>query len=174
MLKKFLIVLAVAVALFVAFVASRPSAYRIARSAVVPAPPSAVYPKVADLQAWEAWSPWAKLDPTMKTDYSGAPGAVGSSYHWVGNDKVGEGRMTVKEIVPDRLVRIELRFIKPWEQVATTEFSFAPEGTGTKVTWAMRGENDFVGKLFAVFWSMDKAIGPDFEKGLASLSQQVR
>ena len=37
----------------------------------------------------------------------------------------------------------------------------------------MSGEHDFVGKLFAVFMDMDKMVGPDFEKGLESLKEQV-
>ncbi|MEI7705809.1 MAG: SRPBCC family protein [Deltaproteobacteria bacterium] len=173
MFKKIVLVLVVVVLLFGIYVATRPTRWRVERSAVLPAASSVLYPKVADFQAWDAWSPWAKLDPGMKVDFSGTPGTVGSTYHWVGNDKVGEGRMTILELIPDRLVRIKLHFVKPWEQVSTTEFSFVPEGAGTKVTWAMSGENDLVGKAFAVFLDMDKVIGPDFEKGLAKLKAET-
>lgn len=169
MLKKILLVLAVVLGLFAAFVATRPSQYRITRSAVVPAPAAAVFPRVADFRAWEGWSPWAKLDPAMKTDYLGTPGTVGSSYHWKGNDKVGEGRMTVTGLTPDRQIQIKLEFLKPWEQTSLTTFDFAPDSGGTRVTWTMSGDNDWVGKLFALFMDMDKMVGPDFEKGLASL-----
>jgi uncharacterized protein YndB with AHSA1/START domain len=171
MLKKILIVLLAVVFLFAGFVGTRPSQYRIERSVTVQAPASAVYPKVADFKGWDAWSPWAKLDPAMKVDFTGTPGTVGSSYHWVGNDKVGEGRMTILEVVPDRLLRIKLQFMKPWEQETTTVFGFTPDGAGTKVSWTMTGQHDFVGKLFAVFWDMDKAVGTDFEKGLAKLRE---
>jgi hypothetical protein len=171
MLKKILAVVVAVLLVFTGFVATRPSQYRIYRSRVVQAAPAVLYAKVADFKAWDAWSPWAKLDPSMKVDFTGAPGAVGSSYHWVGNDKVGEGRMTILEAVPDRMLKIKLAFIKPWEQVTTTTFGFTPDGTGTKVAWTMTGEHDFVGKLFAVFWDMDKAVGTDFEKGLAKLDE---
>jgi hypothetical protein len=174
MLKKILIVLAVAVVLAVAYVASRPSTFVVTRSTVVPAPVTAIFPRVVDFKAWDAWSPWAKLDPAMKVDFTGAPGTVGHSYHWVGNDKVGEGRMTITEVVPDRLARIKLEFIKPWAQVSTTDFGFVPDGTGTKVTWTMRGDQDLVGKAFSVFWDIDKAVGPDFEKGLAKLREVAK
>lgn len=39
----------------------------------------------------------------------------------------------------------------------------------TEVTWAMAGDSNFVAKVFGVFMNMDKAIGGDFERGLASL-----
>ena len=37
------------------------------------------------------------------------------------------------------------------------------------MTWAMQGENRFVGKLISVFMSMDRMIGDQFETGLANL-----
>ncbi len=81
--------------------------------------------------------------------------------------------MTVKGLTPDRQVVIELQFLKPWEQTSLTTFDLAPDPAGTKVTWSMTGEHDFIGKLFAVFMDMDKMVGPDFEKGLTSLKEQT-
>jgi hypothetical protein len=69
----------------------------------------------------------------------------------------------------DRALAIRLEFIKPWAQVNATTFELSPEGGGTRVTWTMTGDLDFVGKLFAVFMNMDRVIGTDFEKGLARL-----
>jgi len=174
MLKKIVVILLVLVFAFGGFVAYRPSIYRVERSAVVRAPAAEVYSRVADLTKWEGWSPWAKLDPAMKLDYSGTPGTVGSTYHWKGNDKVGEGRMTVKGLTPDRQVVIELQFLKPWEQTSLTTFDLAPDPAGTKVTWSMTGQHDFIGKLFAVFMDMDGMVGPDFEKGLTALKERAR
>jgi hypothetical protein len=37
----------------------------------------------------------------------------------------------------------------------------------------MTGERDFIGKLFGLFMDMDKMVGPDFEKGLKTLKEQV-
>lgn len=172
MLKKILLAAAVVVAVFAVFVATRPSTYQVERSIVVNAPPDQVFARAVDLRKWATWSPWAKLDPQMNVEYSGPDSGVGSSYHWKGNDKVGEGRMTISGVTPDRLVQIKLEFLKPWEQTSLTEFRFAPEGSGTRVTWTMSGTHDFVGKLFAVFMDMDKMVGPDFEKGLAALKAQ--
>ena len=45
----------------------------------------------------------------------------------------------------------------------------APAATGTRVTWTMDGENNFMGKAFSLVSNMDKMIGSDFERGLASL-----
>ena len=169
MAKKILLVLVAIVAAFALFVATRPANYRVSRSISVAAPPSAVYAQVADFHRWDAWSPWAKLDPAMKTTFSGPVAAPGSSYHWVGNDKVGEGQMTIVEAKPAERVGIRLEFIKPFAGTSSTEFVFAPSGGATRTTWTMEGSHNFVGKAFAVFNDMDKMIGADFEKGLSQL-----
>jgi len=173
MLKKVLLVVAALVLVLVAVVATRPGEFRVERSVVVAAPPERVYAQIADFHAWPGWSPWAKLDPAMKADYSGADGQVGAAYHWVGNDKVGEGRMTITELSPPRRLTIRLEFLKPFEATNQTVFDLTPEQGGTRVAWIMSGQNGAVGKLFALFMDMDKTVGGDFERGLAALKAQA-
>lgn len=174
MLKKILLAIVVLVALAVAGVGAaalrQPDTYKVERSATMAVPPEAVYQQVADFKAWDRWSPWAKLDPAMKTEFGGTPGAPGATYAWVGNDKVGEGRMTITEVAPPSRIAIKLEFIKPMASVADTAFTLAPQGAGTRVTWTMAGKNEFLGKVMCVFMDMDKMIGKDFEKGLAQLA----
>ena len=66
-----------------------------------------------DFHKWEAWNPWAKLDPAMKQTYEGAPAGSGAIYAWAGNSQVGEGRMALAESRPDELIRINMEFLKP-------------------------------------------------------------
>ena len=171
MIKKILGVVFLAVVLFLAYVAMQPGRYRVERSVVVAAPAETVYEAVADLRRWGEWSPWEKLDPGMKKEFAGTPAAPGSTYHWAGNDKVGEGRMTLVEASAPSRVAYKLEFLKPWESTSTTEFTFAPDGGGTRVSWSMLGEIGFVEKLFGVFMDMNAMIGKDFEQGLGSLKQ---
>jgi len=125
---------------------------------------------VNDFHKWENWSPWAKLDPTMTQTYDGSAAGVGAGYAWKGNSKAGQGRMTITDGAPDRLIRIDLEFLKPIKATNLTEFAFAQEGGGTKVTWTMTGRNGFVGKLLL---NLDKMVGKDFKKGLASMKGVV-
>ena len=91
-------------------------------------------------------------------------------FKWSGNDKIGEGTMTLTESRPSDLVRIDVAFVKPFEGGNTTEFTFKPEGDGTTVTWSMFGRNDnFIAKAMCVFVSMDKMLGGEMEKGLANI-----
>lgn len=158
------------VAVFCVIVAMQPSEFQVQRSLSMQAPPDVVFGEVQDFHKWPRWSPWEKLDPGMKKEFQGPSAGVGSSYHWVGNDQVGEGRMTITRAdVPSR-IEIDLVFIEPWAAKNPTTFTFEPEGTGTRVTWSMRGKNDFMGKAFSLVMDMDQLIGADFDKGLAALS----
>lgn len=172
MRKKILIALVVLVCLVAAFaliVALQPAEYRVARAATISAPPATVFAQVNDFHKWEAWSPWAKLDLAAKNTFEGPSSGTGSVFIWSGNDKVGEGRMTITESHPDDLIRINLEFIKPFESKCITEFAFKPQGDQTAVTWTMSGRNNFVGKAFCMFMNMDKTVGGEFETGLASM-----
>ena len=169
MLKKILIVLVAVVAVFAVVVALQPSEYRISRSATVAALAPDVFAQVNDFHNWEAWSPWAKLDPAAKTTFEGPAAGQGAVFAWSGNDKVGEGRMTLTESRPAELVKIRIDFVKPFAGTSTSEFNFKPAGNQTAVTWAMSGQRNFLEKAMCLFVSMDKMLGGEFEKGLAQM-----
>jgi hypothetical protein len=134
------------------------------------APAQVVYEQINDLKKWEAWSPWAEMDPNQKRDLSGPESGTGAVLHWTGNDQVGEGRMTITDSRPNELIQIKLEFLKPWQAVNTSDFEFKSNSDkSTEVTWTMTGQRNFFMKLFCLFKNMDKMVGGDFEKGLAKL-----
>lgn len=169
-----LIGLAVVLILFAIIVALQPAAFRVVRSAAIGAPPARVFEEVNDLHNWEAWSPWAKIDPACKMTYDGPPAGNGTSMAWVGNANVGAGRMTITDSRQGESIRIRLDFEKPFKGTNTAEFTFVPKGDQTQVTWSMWGEKNFITKAIGLFVSMDKMIGGQFEKGLAQLDAVAR
>ena len=173
MLIKVLIGGAGVILALAAVVASRPSEYRVARKATINAPPAAVFAHVNDFHKWNAWNPWAKIDPAMKQTFEGAPTGVGAVQTWAGNREVGEGRMTIIESRPSDLIRIRLDFAKPFRATSTAQFSFRPDGDRTIVTWSMEGQQNFMAKAIHMVMDMDKMIGGNFEKGLADMKSAV-
>jgi hypothetical protein len=171
MLQKILIAVGALIAVFLGVVATRSDAFHIERSETVAAPPDVVRAQVDDFHAWGSWSPWEKLDPNMQHSYEGPDHGVGSVTSWEGNDKVGKGRMTIESETAEK-VEIKLEFMAPMEQTSKATFTFVPEGTGTKVTWAMDGNNNFMGKAFSMVMDMDKMVGGDFERGLSQLKSR--
>ncbi len=126
-----------------------------------------------DFHNWEAWSPWAKLDPNVKNIFEGPTAGTGAIFNWSGNNKVGEGRMEITESHPNELIRIRLEFQKPFQATNITEFTFRPEGEQTRVTWDMSGRKNLFLRSFGLFLNMDKLVGRDFDKGLANLKTVV-
>lgn len=177
MLKKILIsvplVLLLLVGGFAAVVAMQPSEYKITRSTEMAAPPEKVFEQVHDFHNWDAWSPWARLDPNAKNSFDGPTAGKGAKFGWSGNDEIGEGHMTILESRPAELISIDLVFVRPMQDSALTEFTFHPSGDQTNVTWTMSGQHTFMSKAFCMFMNMDKMLGGDFEKGLASMKKIV-
>ena len=173
MLNQVLLLLAIALTIFFAYVAARPAAFSISRTAVIPAPPANVFALVNDFRQWDRWSPWAKLDPNSKATFDGAASGVGAKFAWSGNNKVGAGNMAITESRPHELIKLDLNFTRPMTASNVTVFTFQPAGNGTRVTWTMAGNNNFVGKLFNVFVNCDKMVGGQFEQGFANMAAVV-
>jgi len=173
MLKKVLLALAIALMIVGLVIQFQPNSYSVERSISIAAPATAVFPLVNDFHQWGEWSPWEKLDPAMKRTYSGPPSGTGSVYQWSGNSQAGEGRMTIADSQSPSTVGINLEFIKPFPASSVTTFHLQPEGSGTRVNWNMTGASNFMTKAMGLFSSMDKMIGPDFEKGLAQLKARA-
>ena len=138
MLKKILIALAAIVLIFVVVVALQPSEFQMDRSTTIAAPQADVFAQVNDFHKWEAWSPWAKLDPAAKIAFEGPPEGEGTVMTWSGNSEVGEGKMTLTESRPNELVKTRVDMVKPFKGTSTSEFIFKPEGDRTAVTGAWR------------------------------------
>jgi hypothetical protein len=171
MIKKILLTLVAIIAIILVIAAFQPAQFRVTRSATIAAPAAVIFPEVNDFHRWPDWSPWEKLDPTMKRTLEGPAAGVGAVYAWEGNSDVGSGKMTITESKPAEVIRIKLEFFKPMPGLCPTEFTFKPEGAGTNVTWTMTGDKNYISKVVCLFMSMDKMVGGDFEKGLASLKQ---
>lgn len=150
------------------------STYEVRRSAVIPAAPDDIFPLVNNFHEWAAWSPWEKVDPGMSRRYFGPESGVGAGYEWSGNRKAGSGTMEIVESIPASSIMIRLQFTRPFKALNPTTFTFVPVSGGTEVTWLMTGENKgAAAKLFSLFLNMDKLVGADFDKGLASLASAV-
>jgi len=169
MLKKILGVVVALVAVLLVAIAMQPSEFSVERSETYDAPPAEVFAQINDFHLWQAWSPWAKMDPNAKNTYEGPSSGTGAIFRWAGDANVGEGNMTITESKPNELIVIRLEFIKPMAGVNTTEFTLTPAADKTVLKWKMYGPQNFVGKAFHLFMDMDKMVGTSFEQGLASI-----
>ncbi len=169
MLTALAIIALIVVAAVLGYAATRPDTFRIQRTASIQAPAEKIFALINDFRNWRVWSPWEKMDPTLKRTFEGPPNGPGARYEWEGNKKVGKGRMEIMDAPPPHRIEIKLDFLRPFEAHNIVEFTLAPQGSATNVTWAMHGPNLFVGKVMGLFFNMDRLVGKDFEAGLANL-----
>lgn len=141
--------------------------FSLARGTHIAADPTRIHALLDDLREWQRWSPWEGVDPDLHREYSGSATGAGSRYRWSGNTKAGEGEMSIRESTA-RSVVVDLAFVKPFRSTSVSTFTLAPATGGTDVTWTMTGHrNPVMGLLGKLFF--DRAIGGDFERGLAAL-----
>jgi uncharacterized protein YndB with AHSA1/START domain len=168
MIKNIAIVVAILIAVLLAYAATRPDSFRLERSVTIKAPPEKAFALINDFHQWTAWSPWEHMDADLQRSYSGNAAGVGAVYQWEGK-KTGVGRMEIMESLPASLIKIKLDFFKPFEAHNTAEFTLQAQGDSTTVTWAMYGPSPFMSKLMGIFFSIDKMVGKDFEAGLEKM-----
>jgi uncharacterized protein YndB with AHSA1/START domain len=155
-------------------VTAKKNEFEVVRVGTVAAAPRVVFDLIADFHRWTEWSPWEDADPELQRTYSGAESGVGAIYEWSGNRKAGQGRMEITRADAPSLIQLSLQFLNPFKSTNTTTFTLEPSGDGTQVTWRMVGPKKLFTRIMEVFTSMDKMIGPDFEKGLTRLAEAAR
>lgn len=169
MLKTVLLIVAAAIALLLIYASTRPDTFAVERSTTIAAPAAKLFPLINDMRQFNSWNPYARKDPAMKAEYSGPAAGPGAVFHFQGNKDVGKGRISVTGATEPSLVTMQLDMWEPFEGHNTVNFTLAPDGAGTRVTWAMHGPSAFITKLMGIFFNMDQMIGKDFEAGLANL-----
>jgi len=142
--------------------------YRVERSTTIEAAVERVQRRLVDLRGWTDWSVREALDRQMREQIAGPAMAPGSTYNWSGNDEVGSGRLTVIAVARGK-VELEVRVDKPTASSSDLEFTLAPDGTGTRVTWIVAGEKDSSGNAFGIYAVPLDRLGDDMEACLAAL-----
>ncbi|MDG0815155.1 SRPBCC family protein [Bdellovibrio svalbardensis] len=167
-----LVVLALVV-IFVIFISTRPSSFKYERSDLINASADKIFPYLINFKLAGQWSPYEQMDPKMKKNYGSVDGQVGSWMSFDGNKDAGTGNLEILQIVPNESVQIKLQMLKPFEANNLVEYKLTPEGSGTRFTWTMSGQNQFLGKMITVFIDCDKMLGDQFLKGISNLKNIV-
>ncbi|TAH42862.1 MAG: hypothetical protein EYC69_04630 [Bacteroidetes bacterium] len=167
-LKRILLVIALILLIVTGIGLLLPSHVHVERSMTINQPQEMVFNYVNNIKNWNSWSPWFELDTTASYTQAGPPSGVGAQLSWVSTNKdVGRGSMIYTEVSNPSLIKQDLNFME--EGVARGVYTFAPDGTGTKITWAFEFDTGFNPLLRILGKFMDGMVGKDFEKGLTKL-----
>lgn len=153
-----------------------PSQVHVERNIVINASPEKIFPVVSDLTAWQAWSPWAKLDPSMELAVSGSN--IGQTMRWHSEDpRVGDGTQEITAIDSPRYIQTHLDFGD--RGVSDATFQLSPQSDVTLVSWSLDADmKDNVPVLKQPIstyfgFAMDSMVGKDYEAGLANLKALI-
>lgn len=140
---------------------------QVESSIVIAKPAHEIYAIIADLEQWDAWSPWKHTEPDSKTEVKGQADKIGQTLEWNG-EVTGTGKMTVIELQKGRGLKTKIEFFKPWKSQSEATFALKEAATGqTDVTWSMQGELPWFMFLFKNM--MTAYMRADFERGLRML-----
>ncbi|WP_223035018.1 SRPBCC family protein [Hanstruepera marina] len=147
-----------------------PRNYEVNRSVVINKPVPEVFSYIKHVKNQNDWSPWKQKDPNMKQEFVGTDGEIGFISKWEGNKEVGTGEQEILHIDENQRMETQLRFFKPWKSESVGYFTVEElEPNQTKVVWGFKGVNPIPFNIMMLFFNFEKAVGKDFEEGLAKL-----
>ncbi|MCB1582024.1 MAG: SRPBCC family protein [Marinicella sp.] len=146
---------------------------QVSRSITIDRPAKMVFKAVNSMHTFNEWSPWAKLDPQAKYQFTGPEKGVGSKMAWQGNEEVGSGSQEIIESVPNERIKTELYFDGQGDDPSWATIAIKDLGDKSEVSWIFNA--DFKGNVLGRYFGMmmDGMLGPQYEKGLQSLKQLV-
>lgn len=148
-----------------------PQHYSVTRSVVVTGTGDKVHRLTNDLQQWPKWSPWAKLDPSIKVTLGDKTQGLGASQAW--QDSSGGGRLQFTQSSPSQAISYNIWFGEAATPAISTMTYTTLNATETKVNWTIEGDVQMPVIGFYIALIMDSLIGPAFELGLKNLKGQV-
>lgn len=147
-----------------------PSATHVERSIVIGTPAEIIFNQINNLQHWEKWSPWHKIDPQIQFIYEGPESGIGAKSSWSSKERrIGKGSLVITESVPYKYIKTHINFME--KGIASGTYKLEEVAQGTKLTWSMDSDMGMnpVGKYLSLL--MDNMIGPAFERGLNNIKQ---
>ena len=170
--KPFLIFLVFVILAGAILSAVLPASQQLEKTITINAPASVVYAQLASLERFNAWSVWSRGDSSAIYTLQGTDGTPGASSHWKGAPEIsGEGSITITALQPNESVSHTLQFTSPRKAKALSSFRLSENQGLTTVTWHFEMKTARPWNIFNLFYSMDKEMGKDFEKGLLALKE---
>jgi hypothetical protein len=148
-----------------------PAHVTVARTVVINAPESAVFPYVNNLHRFGDWSPWKLRDPQLTITYGGPEEGKGAQIQWSSQKPaIGTGSMVISDSNLNRSVEVAANFNN---LEGTSTFEISPAGSGSKIIWSFGYDT---GSSPIKRWKalmLDGFIGSEYRAGLDKLKEKI-
>ena len=148
------------------YLATLDGKFHVRRKLEMPVTIDKAFNTVVDLQSWPKWNPWLIHEPGAKIEASDNCREEGGYYSWDG-EVVGAGELTHVSIVPNKSIRQQIAFIRPFKSVNQVNWYFESKAESTLVEWEMEGSMPFLFRFMA--GNTAAMISKDYDLGLALL-----
>jgi len=125
------------------------------------------------LNNFPKWSPFLAVDPTQKYEVKGTDGAIGASYHWVGNGGEEVGYQTIMKIDTFSFVGMKCNIQKPFAAQPTFDYSFSETPDGIEVIQDFKLQSGLVDAFFLWTFGAVKEMEKSNQQGLDLMKRAV-
>src|SRR3979409_891586 len=135
-----LLVLAGIIALLLIIALFMKREHYVNRDIIINVPRQKVFAYIKLLKNQDEFNKHAMAGPDRKREFKGTDGTVGYVYSWSGDKNAGEGEKEIKNIIEEKRIEMEIRFVKPMR--ATASIIMETESLSdnqTKVSWSNTG-----------------------------------
>ena len=148
-----------------------PDTRHIERQINIEASAEDIFPYLNNLQQFNKWSPWAKIDPQTRYIFDGPEAGVGAKMSWTSPDKtVGKGSQEIVESEMNSSVKTLLKFGKNDLSMAT--FKLTESSASTTVVWSFDiNLSNTISRYFGLM--MESWVGHSYEQGLTELKAVI-
>lgn len=152
-----------------------PVSQKLTRTITINSTAAVVYEYIEKIENFKKWSVWTQQDSTAIYTLTGTDGTVGAASEWKGHPQIsGEGKIEITSLEKNHQVTQQFYFVKPKKASAISTIQLQEtEKATTLVTWKFEMATPRPWNIFNLFSSLDKQVGKDFEKGLATLKYLV-
>jgi len=148
--------------------------YNITRSITINKPARDVYQYIILLKNQVHYNKFVMADPNQKMEYRGTDGTTGFVLAWNGNKQAGEGEQEIKNLVENKRMDIELRFVRPLAGVAQAPMELETKNANeTIVTWGMSARMPYPANIMLLLGNVEGMLGKELEESLVNLKQEL-
>jgi uncharacterized protein YndB with AHSA1/START domain len=143
--------------------------YKVERIIIIDQPVGRVFDYILFLKHQRNFNKWWMADPHASLTFKGQDGHVGCIVDWDSTNKqLGKGEQEIKSIELNHRIDFEIRFIKPFSNIAQVYMITEPITDDiTRLKWGFLGNNKFPFTLMNPF--MDNLLGKDLAISAATL-----
>ena len=143
-------------------------AYNIQREIIIDAPQPKVFNYLKHIKNQDNFNKWVMVDPNMKRAFKGTDGTVGFIYGWNGNKQAGEGEQEIMAISDEKVIEIEIRFVRPLAGIAfTNTVTESLTENQTKVSWTIASRMKYPFNIMLLL--VGKMLAKDMDASLSNL-----